>query len=153
MMATTDGSGRYLPPDWTLPAITAVNEAFFHGGADGELRLQRCRACGVVQHPPDELCRHCQAMELGSVVARPGGTVVSYSIVHHAVHPTLRAVVPYNVVVVELDEYPDVRIVGNVIDAAPDDLHIGMPVICTWAELPGADGDSVFLPQWSRVSQ
>jgi hypothetical protein len=36
--------------------------------------------------------------------------------VHHAVHPLLTEKVPYNVVVVALDDHPDLRVVGNVID-------------------------------------
>jgi uncharacterized OB-fold protein len=149
-MTTTDRSDRYLPRDWTLPVINPYNEAFFRGGGRGELRLQRCTSCSTVQHPPGEVCRSCQAADFDDVAVRPTGTVVSYSIVHHAVHPALRSTVPYNVAVVALDEHPDVRIVGNVVDVAPADLHVGLAVACTWAEVAAPDGDGIFLPQWRR---
>jgi uncharacterized OB-fold protein len=90
-------------------------------------------------------------MDFDDVPVQPTGTVVSYTVVHHAVHPALRSTVPYNVAVVALDEHPDIRIVGNVIDAAAADLHVGLPVACTWAEVAVPDGDSIFLPQWRRT--
>jgi len=140
-------TARYLPEEWTLPDVTPENEAFFTGGRDGELRVQRCRVCATVQHPPNEVCQACQSMDFEYVVVAPSGTVASYTIVHHPVHPSLRPVVPYNVVVVSLDEHPDVRIVGNVIDAEPAEVEVGLPVVCTWAPV----GESVYLPQWRRV--
>jgi uncharacterized protein len=145
-------STRYLPGEWTLPAITPENEAFFRGGRDGELRLQRCVGCATVQHPPSEVCWACQSMEFEYVAVSPKARVASYSIVHHPVHPALRQRVPYNVVVVTLDEHPGVRIVGNVIDVEPSDVEVGLPVTCTWAEVAGPDGDSVYLPQWKRAT-
>jgi uncharacterized OB-fold protein len=140
-------TARYLPLDWTLPAITPENESFFTGGRDGRLRIQRCAHCATVQHPPSEVCRACPSMEFHYVAAAPNGTVVSYTIVHHPVHPSLRPVVPYNVVVVSLNEYPDVRIVGNVIDVEPADVEVGLPVVGVWAQV----SDTVFLPQWRRA--
>jgi len=36
--------------------------------------------------------------------------------------------VPYTVVVVALEETPGVRIVSNLVDAAPEELRVGLPV-------------------------
>ena len=142
-------STRYMPDGWTLPRLTEANEVFFTAG---QLKVQRCTACGTVQHPPDEVCKHCQAMEFEYIDARPTGVVESYTIVHHPVHPMLKERVPYNVVVVALDEHPGVHIVGNVIDVDPGDVHVGMAVECTFTEIP-ADGDrpAMHLPQWKAV--
>lgn len=145
-------SRRLFPDDWIVPAITPENRAFF---TSGELRLQRCAACGVVQHPPGEVCHACQAMEFDYVAARPLGVVETFTIVHHVVHPMLKQNIPYNVAVISLLDYPHVRIVGNVIDAAPDQMRIGLPVRCTWAEVQ-RESESVgtaalYLPQWSAA--
>jgi uncharacterized OB-fold protein len=149
-MPTPETSSRYLPEDWILPAITDENRAFF---TSGSLRVQRCAACGWVQHPPEEVCRMCQAMEFEYIAARPTGTVESFSIVHYAVHPMLKAATPYNVAVVALDEYPDVHIVGNIVDVAPADVQVGMPVTATWAEVPTTDGsgETLELLQWRQA--
>ena len=149
-MTDTQRSSRYLPEEWTLPLLTDENTPFF---TSGELLIQTCAACGSVQHPPEELCRACQAMEFEYVAARPTGVVESFTVVHHAVHPLLKAVVPYNVVVVVLDEHPDVHIVGNVIDVAPGDVEIGMSVTATWAEVAATaeQPETMYLLQWSQA--
>ena len=92
-------------------------------------------------------------MRLASV-PHPNGCanrhVYSYTIVHHAVHPALEASVPYAVVLVTLDEVPEVRVVGNLLDAAMSEVVIGLPVEAVWEERP-TDGDAVvLLPQWQR---
>jgi hypothetical protein len=64
----------------------------------------------------------------------------------------LKQNLPYNVAVISIRDYPHVRIVGNVIDVAPEQMRIGMPVACTWAEVKRhSEGDepiTVYLPQW-----
>jgi uncharacterized protein len=142
-------SKRFLPDEWIVPAITPENRAFF---TSGELRLQRCRSCAVVQHPPGEICHSCQAMEFDYIGARPQGVVETFTIVHHVVHPMLKQNVPYNVAVISLRDYPHVRIVGNVIDVAPEQMRIGLAVSCTWAEVRREGGDAepvtMYIPQW-----
>ncbi len=145
-------SRRYMPEQWIIPAITPENRAFF---TSGELRLQRCRSCAAVQHPPGEVCHACQAMDFDYIAARPQGVVETFTIVHHAVHPMLKQNVLYNVAVISLRDYPHVRIVGNVIDVAPEQMRIGLPVSCTWAEVRreggGAEPVTMYIPQWSAA--
>jgi uncharacterized OB-fold protein len=138
--------GRYLPEGWTLPALTDENRAFF---GSGELRVQRCGSCANVQHPPAEVCHVCQSLDLDYETADATGVVESFTIVHHALHPMLKDVVPYNVVIVSLRDHPGVRIVGNVVDTAPDGIDIGMPVRGRFVEATNLEGDAVTLLQWS----
>jgi len=144
-----DTTPRYLPPEWTLPAITEHNSAFF---TSGELRLETCRACGSTQHPPIGVCIECGGLEHDYVATSPTGRIDGFTIVHHAVHPLLAEKVPYNVVVVALDDHPDLRVVGNVIEGL---VRNGAPVRCTWTEpLPSPDGKSAIrLPQWILESE
>jgi uncharacterized OB-fold protein len=138
-----------LPPDWTMPVVDATNRAWF---TSGDVALQECDGCGVLQHPPEEICHACGSMTFGTRVVEPTGTVHSYTVVHHSVHPALDGSVPYAVVLVALDAAPDLRVVGNLIDVPVAEVAIGMPVVATWEELPGADGAPVLLPQWRRPS-
>ncbi len=46
------------------PAITDRNEPFWTGGADGELRFQRCQECGYWIHPPTPVCPMCLSKDL-----------------------------------------------------------------------------------------
>lgn len=94
-------------------------------------------------------------MEFDYIAARPAGVVETFTIVHHVVHPMLKQKVPYNVAVISLRDYPHVRIVGNVIDVAPEQMRIGLPVACTWAEVSregdGAEPITMYIPQWSAA--
>jgi len=145
-----DATPRYLPPEWTLPAINDHNAAFF---TSGELRLETCRACGSTQHPPIGVCIECGGLEHDYIATSPTGRIDGFTIVHHAVHPLLAEKVPYNVVVVALDEHPDLRVVGNVIEGGA--VRNGARVRCTWTDpLPSPDGKSAIrLPQWILESE
>jgi uncharacterized OB-fold protein len=145
-MTAADLSGRYMPEDWTLPLLNEHNRPFF---TSGELRVQRCVECGKVQHPPMDVCRHCQSQRFTSERAAGTGTISSFTIVHHAVDRRLEAVVPYNVVIVALDDYPEVSVVGNVVDAEGDELSIGAKVRVSFAEVRDVElGEILWFPQW-----
>ena len=73
---------------------------------------------------PHRWCRHCRAGEIRWREVGPAGTVYSYCVVTHQVHPGYP--VPYTVVLIELDEAPGVRLVGH-LDGRPD-VSIGDPV-------------------------
>ena len=136
-----------LPADWALPSVDDVNRAWF---TSGELALQQCAACATVQHPPEEVCRNCGSMAFTTHVVAPLGTVYSYTVVRHAVNAALEGAVPYVVVLVALDERPDVRVVGNLLDVPPEQVAIGMAVEAVWEDKGRDDGEPVRLPQWRR---
>ena len=137
---------RYFPADWPLPQITDVNRAFFTAGV---LALQRCRSCAKLQHPPHELCHHCQADTFDYVEASGLGTVDNVTIVHHAGDPRLAERVPYNVVIVTPDDHPQIRIVGNVVNADRAAVDIGAAVRCVFTTVSDPDtGETLTLPQW-----
>ncbi|MGE0384108.1 MAG: Zn-ribbon domain-containing OB-fold protein [Gammaproteobacteria bacterium] len=136
---------RFLPEDWFVPQIDARNRAFF---TSGTLALQACEGCGAVQHPPEDVCHRCQGMAFTTRVAAPRGTVYSFVVVHHAVHPALAAAVPYAVALVSLDEYPQVRITGNLPGLDPAAIRIGMPVRAVWEQVRDDDGNPLLMPQW-----
>ncbi|MCU1678219.1 MAG: DNA-binding protein [Frankiales bacterium] len=139
-----------LPDDWTLPAVEAVNRAWFTSGA---ITLQQCAGCGTLQHPPEEICHVCGAMTFSPRAVAPTGIVHSYTVVHHSVHPSLDRAVPYAVVLVALDGAPSLRVVGNLLGVPVDEVAIGLPVVATWEELPPTDGEPLLLPQWQRQDQ
>ena len=130
-----------LPLDWGIPTLTPTNEAWFTSGA---LAVQQCTSCNTLQHPPEEICHACGAMELAVEVLSPRGTVHSYTVVHYAPNPALAASVPYTVVLVSLDDAPHLRVVGNI----EGDVHIGMPVVPYWDDRTADDGTVIRLPQW-----
>ena len=66
-------------------------------------------------------------------LARPGvggdgpgrGSVFSWIRVHHAAHPALRQALPYLVVLVELADTDGVRMIGNLLGPADQEVAIG----------------------------
>lgn len=142
-------SDRYLPADWPLPKVQPFNRAFFTAGA---LTVQRCEACGMVQHPPMDVCHRCQSLSFAYEAAAGSGTIANFTIVHHASDARLKPLVPYNVALVRLTDHPDVLVVGNVIDVAPDEIHVGADVRCSFATVvDGQTGEEIGLPQWELV--
>jgi uncharacterized OB-fold protein len=137
---------RYLPEDWVVPQLDAHNRAFF---TSGTLALQQCAGCGIVQHPPEDVCHRCQGTSFGTRVAAPRGSVYSYTVVRHPTHPALSKSIPYVVVLVSLDELPEVRITGNLLGIAPEKVRVGLPVRAIWEEVKDDSGQILRLPQWT----
>lgn len=130
-----------LPSDWGVPEITDINRAWFTSGA---LAVQQCRGCDTLHHPPEEVCHVCGGMVFGSKMLAPRGTVHSYTVAHYPAHRALADAVPYTIVLVSLDDAPQVRVIGNL----DGPVHIGMPVVPYWEERTAEDGTVVLLPQW-----
>jgi uncharacterized OB-fold protein len=123
-----------------LPPPPRDSAFFWEGVESGELRIQRCGSCGELRHPPRPVCPHCRSFEWDYVVSSGHGEVYTY-VVHHRPEVPGREH-PFVVAVVQLEE--GTRIVGNVIDVAPDDVHVGMNVRVAFVE--NAQGRK--LPQW-----
>lgn len=140
---------RLLGDDWTLPRIDARTRAWFTAG---RLMVQRCEDCGAWQHPPEDVCGHCQGTRLGFHPCGETGRIESYVIVHRAVHPKLEAHVPYAVALVSLDGAEGVNVLGNVLNRPPDALAVGQAVRAVFETVPDpGGGESLRIPQWEVV--
>ncbi len=107
---------------------------FWERCACRQLAFQRCTACGRFRHPPRPGCPHCAAPALAWEQVRGDGRIHSFTVAHHAAFAALRAHVPYTIVTVEFDDAPGVRLISNLLYAAPDDLHIGRALALVWDE-------------------
>jgi uncharacterized OB-fold protein len=76
------------------------------------------------------VCWKCQARDVEWVELPGTGTVYSFTVVRHPLHPDLAQVVPYVTAVVELDgtQGAGARMIANVTDCDPDQVTVGMPV-------------------------
>ena len=123
----------------TRPVRNRDTEYFWEGTARGELRIQKCNACGLLRHPPGPMCPSCHAADRGYVVASGRGTIFSF-LVHHAPKLPGRDL-PLTMALVELEE--GVRMVATV-TGAPEDLAIGDVVVAGFDRLD----DDTTLPTW-----
>src|SRR5438128_12182825 len=85
------------------PQPTPETQHFWDGTREGELRLQRCNACGKVYFPPRPFCPACAARDVAVFTASGKGRLYSY-VIHHRPVPGFTP--PYAIAVVELDEGP-----------------------------------------------
>ncbi len=96
--------------------------------AEGRFTIQRCLDCDTPQYPPELNCHHCRGFELSWVDAGTQGTVWSHATPEHPAHPALKDRGAYNVSLIQLDDVPEIRVLGNVIDIDPADVRIGLAV-------------------------
>jgi uncharacterized OB-fold protein/acyl dehydratase len=106
------------------PAMNDDSAFFWEGARAGELRIQRCAACGVLRHPPRPGCGSCGSLDWDWAVASGRGTVYSFAVHHYPPVPGFDP--PFLVALIELEE--GTRLISNVIDVEPADARIGMPV-------------------------
>jgi uncharacterized OB-fold protein len=77
---------------------------FWSGCAAGELRYQRCAACSTVQPYPRAYCLRCGDAVLEWRTATGRGTVYALTRVERAPSDEFRALAPYVIALVDLDE-------------------------------------------------
>lgn len=127
-----------------LPTPTPETQPFWDGCAAGELRYQRCRACGAVPLLPRPWCERCQAAELEWRRASGRGTILSFTVVHRAPTAAWRDELPYVIAIVDGEE--GFRLMVNVAGGEQPGLAIGAAV-----EIGFTTRDGVALPE-ARLS-
>ena len=126
-----------------LPTTEGPAGFFWTSGRDGRLRLARCTSCDYFVHPPAPVCPRCLGRETEPTVVSGRGTVHTFTVNHQAWDGVGDV---YSIAIVTLDEQDDVRLTTNLVDIAPDDVRIGLPV-----EVVFEDRDPVFLPMFRPV--
>ena len=99
-------------------------------GGDG-IAIQRCRACGHAWYFAREFCPACGAGAPETSAASGRGVVHAGTLVHRAPSDDFKALAPYRIVLVDLEE--GVRVMGH----ADPDLAIGDRVRCTVRRIAG----------------
>lgn len=129
-----------------LERIPDYERGFWEGTRNGELRIQQCSDCGLFRHLPTPMCPQCSSLNYAWTRVSGRGFVYSFVIVRHPVHPAIaeREQVPYNVCMIELEEQEGLRLCSNVLNVAPEDIHVDMPVQV--ALIPAVDDPEVVLP-------
>ena len=116
---TTDG--------WTEP--------YWEAAKDGRLAAPRCRACGTFRFPPSPFCPECRSQDTEWVTLSGRASVFSFSVVRGLPGQPDLLLVP---AVFDFTDAPRVHLVSNIIDVAPEDVTIGMPVDVVFIDI--ADG-------------
>lgn len=129
------------PPAKPLPTIDDENRPFWAGTAQGVLRMQKCAACGHIRFPIQALCPVCISPDFAWTDLSGRGTIFAKIVYQRAFHPSYRADVPYNLVIVQLDEGP--RMFSNVHEATTPSV-VGDRVEAVFDQA----ADEVFIPRF-----
>jgi uncharacterized OB-fold protein/acyl dehydratase len=123
------------------PPVSPDTEFFWAGTQAGELRIQRCGACGALRHPPGPGCLSCGITSKQEYqVAAGTGTVYSYVVHRHPPVPGKQ--LPIIIALVELSE--GVRVMAELTGIEPDQVRIGLPVRTSFIRVD----DGLVLPGW-----
>jgi uncharacterized OB-fold protein len=96
------------------PEIIPLNQPYWDGLKQGELRFQRCKSCGNCWLPARESCPKCLTADPEWQAASGRGKILSWVVYHTAYHDAFKDRVPYDVTLVELEEGP--RLLTNIVN-------------------------------------
>lgn len=125
-------------PEMPRPEITVDSAAFWEACAEHRLLIQRCLDCGLHRMNPAPVCFSCRSFRWDWEASQGQGSVFTYTVVHHPVHPAMQDSVPYIAVVVELSDCGGVRLTSNLVDSPGSEVAVGMAVEVVWEDVsPG----------------
>lgn len=127
-----------------LPRLDADNRAFWTGGAEGELRLTRCRDCSRFFHPPRPVCRHCLSENVAPEAVAGTGVIDTFTVNYQKWHPAME--VPFVIARVTIDGAPGVYLTTNIVGCPVESVDIGDRVRVTFEQQ-----DDVFLPLFEKI--
>jgi uncharacterized OB-fold protein len=127
-----------------LPEPDRDTRPFWDGCARERFLVPRCGQCGATRWPPGPMCPECQSTVTEWIESSGRGSVYSWVVAAHPVAEVLADQVPYVVGLIELEE--GVRVVGNVVDCAPEEVEAGMAV-----EVFFEPCGEFLLPNWRRL--
>jgi uncharacterized OB-fold protein len=123
-----------------LPVPDERSAPYWSAAAEHVLAIARCSRCAQLSHPPDIVCPRCQHPDPNFAFEQVGGggTVKSWVVLHQSFLPGFDDLIPVVLVDVALDEQPDVRLIGRLLDGADAPLSLGDRVHVAFEDLaPG----------------
>jgi uncharacterized protein len=132
-------------PERKLPLLTPETEAFWTGGKDNCLMIQRCTRCGHYQHPPLPLCSKCRTETVLPTVVSGRARVKTFTVNHQQWVPGLDE--PFVYAAVELEEQSELYVFSNIL-APPESVKSGMKVQVCFEH-----HEDVWLPMFAPVGE
>lgn len=133
-----------------IPLKTIDNHPYWDAADRHELAVQKCETCSAYNHPPGPSCAKCGSEEvvwekLGSEIE---GSVYSYIVSYRPFLPGFQDDLPLIIAQVELNQYPEIKIMANILECGPEEVQIGMPVQMTWIDI----NEERAIPQWKPAN-
>jgi uncharacterized OB-fold protein len=125
-----------LNPDLSTKPLWAA-------AAEGRLVGARCPDCGAFRHPPTPYCAACEHSGIDWKDLSGRGTIYTFTVVRRLPLPNVEFDLPYVIAVVQPDDAPGARFVGNIVGCRLEEVRFGAPVEICWVK----DGERT-LPHW-----
>jgi uncharacterized OB-fold protein len=123
-----------------VPVPDERSAPYWSAAAEHVLTIARCSRCGQLSHPPDVVCPRCQHPDPDFTFepVSGDGTVRSWVILRQSFLPGFEDLIPVVLVDVALNEQPDIRLIGRLLDGAGAALALGDRVRIAFEDLaPG----------------
>ncbi|MCX6023966.1 MAG: OB-fold domain-containing protein [Chloroflexi bacterium] len=122
-----------------VPMPDEVSQPFWDACNERRLTVQNCTACNRMQFPPEKACYACgsdQNLAWREVSGR--GKVHGYCVMYDSRLKLLQLDQPFNIVIIELEEDPAIKMLSHLPGRAPDDVPVGGKVMVDFQEVaPG----------------
>jgi uncharacterized protein len=139
-----------MKPYKVLPSPNAETQAYWDGARNNELVIQQCQDCQALIHPPAYFCTRCATIipHLGHTTVSGKGSLYSFALHYDNQIKGFEDKTPYILALIELDEQAGLTVYGNVLNAAYEELRLGMPMEAIWEE---TDNPDIKIMQWQPV--
>jgi uncharacterized OB-fold protein len=114
-----------IPGEHVRIAVNKDTEPFWQAAKKRRLVAPQCADCQTFRLPPTPFCPNCRSKAVHWIELSGAATVYSFAVVHGFPGMPDLLLVP---AVLDLPDAPGARLVSNIIDVAPADVTIGMPL-------------------------
>jgi uncharacterized OB-fold protein len=128
-----------------LPRLDQDNRAFWTGGAQGELRINRCQDCRAFIHPPRPVCRYCLSDRVVAEAVAGTGVIDTFTINYQKWRPGLET--PYVIARVTLDDAPGVVLTTNIVGCPVESVDFADRVRVKFLQV-----EDVYLPMFEKIT-
>jgi uncharacterized protein len=114
---------KYSKP---LPPIDEESRPYWEALQRHELYIQKCRDCGELRYYSRAQCGKCLSPNTEWIRCSGRGKVYTFTVTNQNNVAGFRESLPYVMAYVQLDE--GVKMLTNLVDCAPEQVRIDMPV-------------------------
>ena len=132
------------------PVPDDLSKAFWDACNEERLVVQNCTDCNRMQHPPLEKCRDCGSADHLEWRAMSGrGRINGYCVQHDSRIVSLKEEQPFNLVVIELEDDPDIKMFSHLPGTPVGQVPVGASVQVEFEVTP-TTGQKV--PEWRVIA-
>jgi uncharacterized OB-fold protein len=132
------------------PVPDELSKPFWDACNEERLVIQNCTDCDRMQHPPQPKCVSCGSADHLEWRAMSGrGRITGYCVQHDSRIVSLKEEQPFNLVIIELEDDPDIKMFSHLPGTPVGEVPVGANVQVEFEET-ATTGQKV--PEWRVVA-